>query len=334
MNINQKKLNSFIQSNNNLNIIIDYCRHYISSNNINIYIVGGFVRDFINGNVNESIDLDLVVHGNIDNFAKNMSSDLRIKSNKVHGFANYKLNLNNSLSIDIAHSRKEIYINPGSLPKWEKSDIHQDLYRRDFTINSIALEIHKSNLDLIDPLNGQEDLSKKIIRIIHNKSFLDDPTRIFRAIKYKTRLGFNYHPETKKYIQESIENINTLSKYRKFNEIVKLLKEKTIKNILKESSFPIYKNMIFPKNFLNKIGFIHESFWNQSTIYEKLFFALLEVEDEERLEMINNVGFSKNELKTLNSYFEIYKILKSKKILDIKELNISKDFISNLYHCL
>ena len=92
--------------------------------------------------------------------------------------------------------------------------------------------------------------------------------------------------------------------------------------------------MIFPKNFLNKIGFIHESFWNQSTIYEKLFFALLEVEDEERLEMINNVGFSKNELKTLNSYFEIYKILKSKKILDIKELNISKDFISNLYHCL
>ena len=83
MNINQKKLNSFIQSNNNLNIIIDYCRHYISSNNINIYIVGGFVRDFINGNVNESIDLDLVVHGNIDNFAKNMSSDLRIKSNTI-----------------------------------------------------------------------------------------------------------------------------------------------------------------------------------------------------------------------------------------------------------
>ena len=208
------------------------------------------------------------------------------------------------------------------------------MYRRDFTINSIALEIHKSNLNLIDPLNGQKDLSKKIIRIIHNKSFLDDPTRIFRAIKYKTRLGFNYHSETKKHIQESIENINTLSKYRKFNEIVKLLKEKNIKNILKESSFPIYKNMIFPEKFLNKIGFIHESFWNQSNIYEKLFFALLEVEDEERLEMINNIGFSKNELKTLNSYFEIYKILKSKKIFDIKELNISKDFISNLYHCL
>ena len=92
--------------------------------------------------------------------------------------------------------------------------------------------------------------------------------------------------------------------------------------------------MIFPEKFLNKIGFIHESFWNQSNIYEKLFFALLEVEDEERLEMINNIGFSKNELKTLNSYFEIYKILKSKKIFDIKELNVSKDFISNLYHCL
>ena len=113
---------------------------------------------------------------------------------------------------------------------------------------------------MIDPLNGQKDLSKKIIRIIHNKSFLDDPTRIFRAIKYKTRLGFNYHSETKKHIQESIENINTLSKNRKFNEIDKLLKEKNIKNILKESSFPIYKNMIFPEKFLNKIGFIPVSY--------------------------------------------------------------------------
>lgn len=334
MNINQKKLNSFIQSNNNLNIIIDYCRHYISSNNINIYIVGGFVRDFINGNVNESIDLDLVVHGNIDDFANNMSSDLGIKLDKVHGFANYKLILNNSLSIDIAHSRKEIYLNPGSLPKWEKSNIQLDLYRRDFTINSIALEIQKSNLNLIDPLNGQKDLSEKIIRIIHNKSFIDDPTRIFRAIKYKTRLGFNYHSETKKYIQESAENINTLSKYRKFNEIVKLVKEKNINKILIESSLPIYKNMIFPKNFLNRIGFIHESFWNESTIYEKLFFALIDVDDELRLEMINNIGLSKKELKTLNSYFEVYRTLKSKKILDLKELNISKDFISNLYHCL
>ena len=63
-------------------------------------------------------------------------------------------------------------------------------------------------------------------------------------------------------------------------------------------------------------------------------FALIEVDDELKLEMINNIGLSKKELKTLNSYFEIYRTLKSKKILDIKELNISKDFISNLYHCL
>ena len=190
MNINQKKLNSFIQSNNNLNIIIDYCRHYISSNNIDIYIVGGFVRDFINGNVNESIDLDLVVHGNIDDFANNMSSDLGIKLNKVHGFANYKLIFNNSLSIDIAHSRKEIYINPGSLPKWEKSNIQLDLYRRDFRINAIALKLGLKP-ELIDPTGGIKDLYNRIIVTIDEKNLIDDPLRLMSGFRLMCELDFS-----------------------------------------------------------------------------------------------------------------------------------------------
>lgn len=334
MNINQKKLNRFIQSNNNLNIIIDYCRQYISSNNIHIYIVGGFVRDFIQGNINETIDLDLVVDGNIDDFANNMSSSLGLKLRNVHGFANYKLSFENSISVDVAHSRKESYPNPGTMPKWEKSNIDLDLFRRDFTINSIALEIYKTKFYLLDPLNGQMDLSKKIIRIIHNRSFIDDPTRIFRAIKYKCRLGFDYDIETKNIIQKSIENINRLSKYRKFNEMVKLINEKNIINIIEESNLPIYKNMIFPENFLSKVGFIDESYWNKSNILEKLFFSLIEVNDKVKLEIITNLGFSKKEIKTINSYFEIYKLTKSKKILNINELNISDEFISNLYHCL
>jgi len=334
LNINQKKLNRFIQSNNNLNIIIDYCRKYISSNNIHIYIVGGFVRDFIQGNINETIDLDLVVDGNIDDFANNMSSSLGLKLRNVHGFANYKLSFENSISVDVAHSRKESYPNPGTMPKWEKSNIDLDLFRRDFTINSIALEIYKTKFYLLDPLNGQMDLSKKIIRIIHNRSFIDDPTRIFRAIKYKCRLGFDYDIETKNIIQKSIENINRLSKYRKFNEMVKLINEKNIINIIEESNLPIYKNMIFPENFLSKVGFIDESYWNKSNILEKLFFSLIEVNDKVKLEIITNLGFSKKEIKTINSYFEIYKLTKSKKILNINELNISDEFISNLYHCL
>ncbi len=334
MNINQKKLNRFIQSNNNLNIIIDYCRKYISSNNIHIYIVGGFVRDFIQGNINETIDLDLVVDGNIDDFANNMSSSLGLKLRNIHGFANYKLSFENSISVDVAHSRKESYPNPGTMPKWEKSNIDLDLFRRDFTINSIALEIYKTKFYLLDPLNGQMDLSKKIIRIIHNRSFIDDPTRIFRAIKYKCRLGFDYDIETKNIIQKSIENINRLSKYRKFNEMVKLINEKNIINIIEESNLPIYKNMIFPENFLSKVGFIDESYWNKSNILEKLFFSLIEVNDKVKLEIITNLGFSKKEIKTINSYFEIYKLTKSKKILNINELNISDEFISNLYHCL
>ncbi len=334
MNINQKKLNRFIQSNNNLNIIIDYCRQYISSNNIHIYIVGGFVRDFIQGNINETIDLDLVVDGNIDDFANNMSSSLGLKLKNVHGFANYKLSFENSISVDVAHSRKESYPNPGTMPKWEKSNIDLDLFRRDFTINSIALEIYKTKFYLLDPLNGQMDLSKKIIRIIHNRSFIDDPTRIFRAIKYKCRLGFDYDIETKNIIQKSIENINRLSKYRKFNEMVKLINEKNIISIIEESNLPIYKNMIFPENFLSKVGFIDESYWNKSNILEKLFFSLIEVNDKVKLEIITNLGFSKKEIKTINSYFEIYKLTKSKKILNINELNISDEFLSNLYHCL
>ena len=97
-------------------------------------------------------------------------------------------------------------------------DWKEDALRRDFTINAIALEIKLNKLDIIDPLNGIKDINNKIIRILHQDSFKDDPTRIYRAIKYKSRLGFKFDNETKMNLYDSIKHIQNISTYRKNNE--------------------------------------------------------------------------------------------------------------------
>ena len=89
-----------------------------------------------------------------------------------------------------------MYPFPGSLPNIKPSNIHEDLYRRDFTINAIALQLFPKPYKLIDPVNGIEELKNKRIKIIHEKSFQDDPTRIFRAIRYSSRFDFPIEQKT------------------------------------------------------------------------------------------------------------------------------------------
>ena len=96
---------------------------------------------------------------------------MKITPKKSHGFLNYKIQTE-SFSLDIAHCRTEKYINPGELPKWNKSNIIEDLYRRDFTINALAIEILENNFNLIDPLKGIEDINNKIIKSINSPGFI------------------------------------------------------------------------------------------------------------------------------------------------------------------
>ena len=333
MNKILNKINIFIQSHQDLKIIIDHCREYKSKNDLKIYIVGGIVRDILlERKIN--FDLDLVIEGDIDKFSKNLSKILNSKLQEVHGFPNFKLLLKEKFEIDIAHSRKEQYITSGSLPKWTKTSIYEDLYRRDFTINAIALEIKLNKLDIIDPLNGIKDINNKIIRILHQDSFKDDPTRIYRAIKYKSRLGFKFDNETKMNLYKSIKHIQNISTYRKNNELLKLLNEPNLNIILETIYLDKKLKNIIPNLFMNKIHFISKEFWGSSSQIEKLFFSIISFSDKAREEFLRSVNLSKINMKKISYYLEIKHLIETENNIKIEELKASKDFISTLYHCL
>ena len=328
------KINNFIQSNNNLNHIIDYCKEYKSKNKFNVYLVGGIIRDILNESEANFYDLDLVIDGDIEQFVTKLSNDFKCEVKKAYEFLNYKIVLNNQLEIDIAHSRKETYEDIGKLPKWCKSNILEDIKRRDFTINSIVLELTNGILQIIDPLEGVSDINNKIIRILHDNSFKDDPTRIYRALRYKSRFDFDFDSDTEILLSDSIKHIKYLSKYRKNNEILKFLNEPNISKILDLlNSNEFYKELV-PENFLSKINFINKKFWVNSSVIEKIFFSLLEVDQSPKNLFLNSLNIRRQDMQYIENLFNIKEKIQNDELIDKNKINLSDEIISNLYHCL
>jgi len=178
------------------------------------FVVGGFVRDLLLGI--ENLDLDIVVEGDGIRFGKELSRRLngKVKTYEAFGTSSvilenlpraWGIELENPLRIDIATARTEFYEYPAALPKVELSSIRQDLYRRDFTINAMAIRLDgRSYGELYDFFGGEEDLAKKRIRVLHNLSFVDDPTRIFRAIRLGARYNLQIDTQTLSFIQNAL----------------------------------------------------------------------------------------------------------------------------------
>lgn len=200
------------------------------------FLVGGTVRDIILGR--DNLDLDITVEGDArppegvnarsgaaiklgEALAKEL--DGRLIAHKMFGTCS--LTLKNKLKIDFATARRETYELPAALPKVEPSSLEDDLARRDFTINAMAVSLNKEDFgQLIDFFGGRKDLAKGIIRVMHDKSFIDDPTRIFRAIRFEKRFKFAIDKHTFQLIEEAIKKgmLGKLSKYRIKKEAVKL----------------------------------------------------------------------------------------------------------------
>ncbi|MGD2279099.1 MAG: CBS domain-containing protein, partial [Candidatus Omnitrophota bacterium] len=206
---------------------------------INVFLVGGFVRDILLGVKN--YDLDIVVEGDAIEFGRILGSSMggSLVVHKKFGTATLvkdwpkwlgpSLHPDNKFKIDIATARKEIYEKPAALPTVEFSSLREDLYRRDFTINAMAVNINKKNFGLfLDFFGGRNDLEKGIIRILHDKSFIDDPTRIFRAVRFEQRFGFNIEKHTEYLIQHAVkrEMFRRTEKQRIRDELILILKEK------------------------------------------------------------------------------------------------------------
>ena len=201
--------------------------------NLEIFLVGGALRDILLEIPPK--ELDFCINGEINEFKEFLNNDKQLKIIKVSEFETYKVLFKDKI-YDFSVTRKESYIPKGSLPKIDAFNvpIETDLKRRDFTINSIAMNINSDINNLIDPFNGLKDLKNKIIKVIHDESFKDDPTRVYRAVKFSKRYNFKIDTNTLNNLIDSVEYIKVLSKERIKNELEKICKEFNFIQILNE----------------------------------------------------------------------------------------------------
>ena len=197
---------------------------YAQNKGWHLYLVGGGVRDLLLAGESNSLnlqDIDLVVDG----FHKATTTEAGVELAQalqtiypqarlsIHGeFQTAALLWHNdndlgSLWVDIATARTEFYPYPAANPEVESSSIRQDLYRRDFTINALAVRLtHPRGGELLDFFGGLADLKAKLIRVLHPNSFIEDPTRIYRAVRFAVRLNFELETQTREYIEYAIES--------------------------------------------------------------------------------------------------------------------------------
>ncbi|QPJ60389.1 MAG: CCA tRNA nucleotidyltransferase [Candidatus Nitronauta litoralis] len=207
--------------------LLDRVAVLATKNDFHVYVVGGFVRDLLLQIKN--LDIDLVVEGDGLRFAELLGSELNAKITPHTRFGTSVLDLEDGSHLDVATARLEIYKEPAALPTVQPGSIREDMGRRDFSINSLAIKLEPEGCHLFLDFNqGKLDLEQKVIRALHPKSFVDDPTRIFRAIRFEQRLGFALNQETKTWLVAGIPVIEKLSGHRLFNELVAIFMEKDV----------------------------------------------------------------------------------------------------------
>ncbi|HVC08609.1 MAG TPA: hypothetical protein VNH15_01555 [Elusimicrobiota bacterium] len=193
-----------------------------------LFLVGGCVRDWLLGRAAVS-DLDLCVVGDPSALAQSCARRLGGTVEAFGRFGTLRVLAPSGLRVDFAQARRETYPSPGCLPEVSPAgSIEEDLIRRDFTINAMALRLSPGPRALIDPMGGLADLRRKTIRFLHPESFRDDPTRVFRAARYLSRFAFKPAPDLAPAARRALEAgyAARLSRHRVLQELWRLLEEK------------------------------------------------------------------------------------------------------------
>ncbi len=189
------------------------------------YLVGGAVRDLLRGA--DPIDLDIAVEGDARTAAREIADRFGHAATEYERFGTADVKTPDA-TYHFATTREEVYDAPGALPRVSPASLSEDLGRRDFTVNAMAVGLTGDDLGhLYDPLGGVADLHAGVIRVLHERSFLDDPTRLLRAVRYASRLGFELDPETERLAREAVaaEALSTVSGERIGVELELLLNE-------------------------------------------------------------------------------------------------------------
>lgn len=277
----------------------------------NLYYIGGVVRDEILDT--KSFDIDLTYDGDAIEFAKTIKNAQILQINKPFGTVRIKLD---DEEIDIASTRSEIYPKKGHLPLIKEigCSLKEDVLRRDFTINALA----KSTLtgEIIDYIDGLKDIKNKTLRVLHDESFIDDPTRIVRALKFSVRFGFKLDENTEKLMKNYLENINYDMSYKR-------LKKELIEtfNLNSWNAFELFINNKIYKLVSDKYFKLPEyNFEKLITKYKPENIWIIYVG---LLPDISTLPLTKIEIKIKNS-FEYLKSLNLKK--DLSDFEIYKLF--------
>jgi tRNA nucleotidyltransferase (CCA-adding enzyme) len=247
-----------------------------------VYLVGGVVRDLLLGDPSlrsgPRFDLDLVVEGDAVKLAQQVAETSQAKLLAHHRFGTAKLRYEN-FTLDLATARKETYARPGALPTVVPGTLEDDLSRRDFSINAMAISLAANDYgELIDHYQGKSDLEHRLIRILHPGSFSDDATRILRAARYEQRLGFELEAQTAQLLKQDIPMLDTISGDRIRHELELIFKEKRPELVIKRLAELGVLPRISP--FLKGDGWIAEKFdkarrLKKPTQLPSLYFCLV-----------------------------------------------------------
>jgi tRNA nucleotidyltransferase (CCA-adding enzyme) len=190
------------------------------------YLVGGWVRDLLRGELPER-GPDLAVEGDAPLVARVLADRLSGEVREYERFRTAIVRIGD-VEVDLVTSRKETYDEPGALPRVEAASLRDDLARRDFAVNAMAIALKGDDLGhLYDPHGGLSDLDAGLLRVLHDQSFRDDPTRLLRGVRFEARLGFSFDPDTEVLAREAVasEALATVSADRTGRELVKILEE-------------------------------------------------------------------------------------------------------------
>jgi tRNA nucleotidyltransferase (CCA-adding enzyme) len=195
------------------------------------YLVGGPVRDILLGR-HDVADVDVTLEDDSSTFARALAKHTGGRVRSFPQFLTYKVTADGLPDIDVATARREKYRQPGALPSVEPGRLRDDLLRRDFSINAIAIDILSGELH--DPANGAHDIESRHIRVLHEQSFIDDPTRVFRALRLAARLGFTLEAQTAELLHDAVAHgaLATVTRERLWRELFLAMDEAEAPKVL------------------------------------------------------------------------------------------------------
>lgn len=216
---------------------------------VSVYLVGGVVRDLLMGRGIPE-DLDLVVIPDAISFARTLNRNLQGELTEHETFGTASIRAEGFPHVDLVTARREHYAFPAALPQVEASSLKNDLFRRDFTINTLACSLNLHSFGaLFDYFGGRKDLNSGMIRILYNLSFVDDPLRILRAVRFASRFGFIIEEETLQSIKKALNNrlLDQVSRERLNKEIRLIFQEKDPPRVMKRMADTGVLSFLFPR---------------------------------------------------------------------------------------